>query len=399
MKMAVIGSGPLAILCAHHFHGLGAEVVLFQKKPLGGSLRFIMEHFPHMEIEFQNSLKKAEELWNEYFVPLINSLEVNDLTKAGEVLRVHKRFLHPEETVENRSRIHDLFRVVYSVNPKDAILKQIDENPEMFARLGEQVINSLHIPVESFEDFDLIIECRGLGKPSLPMGPSSAPAINELNLRKAAAIYYGKDIFNQLQFEGKKNILLTGNNPMAMCALIKCSDWLFSNNNCSLTWVYHAEALETKNRWIKDKVEQIIKQASELFEKDKLEYEAKLRQWRDLDDYVRVKTTAPLEPVQKIKIFPGYDVTSIDRLLDQESLFITIESPDFRKAAKVVNDIKTIAADAVMVASGIDADAQFRKGILANEPGYYIINAHDLQEGVQLIYSIENQILAFFSRV
>ena len=84
-------------------------------------------------------------------------LEKKEITKAGEVLRVHKRFLHPKESIAEKSRLHDLFRVIYSVNPKESILKQLEANPDMFKQLGEQVVNSLHMPVESFEDFDIVI--------------------------------------------------------------------------------------------------------------------------------------------------------------------------------------------------------------------------------------------------
>ena len=204
MKLAIIGSGPLAILCAQHFNQLGAEVVLFQKNALGGNLRFMLEHFPEMEINFQNNKKSLNTIWKEDLVPAIKELEKNNLTKAGEVQRVHKRFLHKNETIMNHSRLHDLFRVVYSVNPKEAILKQLEENPEMFKQLGEQVVNSLHMPVESFQDFDIVIEARGRGKSAHAMGPSEAYALNENNIKATAPIFYEKEMLDSFNIEGKK---------------------------------------------------------------------------------------------------------------------------------------------------------------------------------------------------
>ena len=132
MKLAIIGSGPLAIFCAHHFDQLGAEVILFQKNALGGNVRFLLEHFPEMQINFQNQTKSLKSFWDENLTQAISELEEKHLTRAGEVLRVHKRFLHPHENISNKTRLHDLFRVIFSVNPKDAILKQLEENPEMF---------------------------------------------------------------------------------------------------------------------------------------------------------------------------------------------------------------------------------------------------------------------------
>jgi len=59
MKLAIIGSGPLAILSAQHFDQLGAEVVLFQKNPLGGNVRFLLKHFPDMRLPFNGKEKKT----------------------------------------------------------------------------------------------------------------------------------------------------------------------------------------------------------------------------------------------------------------------------------------------------------------------------------------------------
>ena len=136
MKLAIIGSGPLALFCAQHFEELGAEVVVFQRSPLGGSLRFMLEHGPEMQVAYKQESLSVKSLWQNHLVSVIESLEKKNLTKAGEVLRVHKRFLSKSESISKHTRLHDLFRVIYSVNPKEAILKQLEENPEMFKQLG-----------------------------------------------------------------------------------------------------------------------------------------------------------------------------------------------------------------------------------------------------------------------
>ncbi|MBY0414840.1 MAG: hypothetical protein K2Q18_11770, partial [Bdellovibrionales bacterium] len=179
MKMAIVGSGPIAILTAQHFDKLGAEVTLFQRSPLGGNLRFLMESFPEFKITYQKNEMKLSEFFANFMVPAVTELEEFNLTKQGDVLRIHKRFLHPNESVPNKTRMHDLFRVVYSLNPQESILKQLEENPDFFSKLGEDVINSLHRPVESFADFDLVIEAVGLGSEPAPMGAGKSFALNE----------------------------------------------------------------------------------------------------------------------------------------------------------------------------------------------------------------------------
>lgn len=400
MKLAVIGSGALAIFSARYFDQLGAEVVLFQKNALGGNVRFLLDHFPEMEVSFENKNKTLKEFWKSDLVPAITFLEDRKLTRAGEVLRVHKRFLHPEETIADKSRLHDLFRVIYSVNPRDSILKQLEENPEMFKQLGEQVVNSLHAPVESFEDFDIIIEARGRGRAALPMGPSNAPALNENNIREAAPLFYEKDIFTKLNFEGKNHLILVGENESATLALLKCKDWLFSKSHHSLAWATYSKTLKPNhNPWLNDQLSKLLSFSQAIFDKDKIEFEKKMYDWRDLEDYVKVKIPKPIEPQAKINIFQGYDVTSVDRLLDREEVFVTLETPDFREFAPVPNDLKTLAGDAIMIACGIEEEYGFARGIQPDEPGYYRLDAKGIDEGMLMIKTIEQKILSFFSRV
>jgi hypothetical protein len=283
MKLAIIGSGPLAILCAQYFSNIGAEVVLFQKNALGGNIDFLLNHFPEMEVAYDNQTKTIKKFWDEDLTKAITLIEEKDLTCAGEVLRVHKRFLHVEESVSSKTRLHDLFRVIYSVNPKEAILKQLEENPEIFKQLGEQVINSLHSPVESFKDFDLVIEARGFGRKSCGMGPSSAMALNENNLKKFSALYQ-KDIFTKINLEGKNHLVLVGHSETAILALLKYKEWLFSDPKNSLTWVSSVSvSKKLKNNWLNTELEKLLSLSQSLFDNEKIEFEKKLHQWRDLE--------------------------------------------------------------------------------------------------------------------
>lgn len=399
MKLAVVGSGPLALLCAKHFYELGAHVVLFQRNPLGGNTRFLLSDFPNMKIDWNNAEVSIKDFWETVMVPLITSVESSGITKAGDILRVHKRFLHKFESIENRSRLHDLFRVIYSVNPKDSILAQVAENQEIFNQLGEDVLKSLHQPVESFEDFDLVIEASGLGRAPAFMGAANAPALNELNLKNNAPLFYEKEIFTKFSFEGKKHIILVGDSKSSILTLLKSQRWLYSSKENTLTWVTHSPVGKPfTHPWFNKELHQMLLGAEELFENEKIHFEEKMREWRDLEDYMKAKVAMPLEPEAKIKIFQGYNVTSVDKLLDREQVFVTIESPDFRSHALASKDLKTLAADAILVCNGIDEESIIAKGLSVDEPGYFRLEASSITEGLGQIAMIEKKILTYFSR-
>lgn len=399
MKLAVVGSGPLALLCARHFDELGAHVVLFQRNPLGGNIRFLLSDFPKMKIDWNNSEITIEDFWQTVMVPLITNIESKGLTKAGDILRVHKRFLHKSESIDKRSRLHDLFRVIYSVNPKDSILAQVAENQEIFNQLGEEVLKSLHQPVESFEDFDLVIEASGMGRSPAFMGAANAPALNELNLKNNAPIFYEKEVFTKFAYEGKKHIVLVGNTESSILALIKAQKWLYSHKENTITWVTHSPVGKSfLNSWFNKELHQMLLGAEELFENEKIHFEQKMREWRDLEDYMKVKIAKPSEPEAKIKIYQGYNISSVDKLLDRQQVFVTIESPDFRTHANEAKDLKTIASDAILVCNGVEEDSSIAKAMCVDEPGYFKLEASTILEGLGKLEMIEKKILTYFSR-
>lgn len=401
MKMAIVGSGPLAILTAHYFDQMGAAVTLFQRTPLGGNIRFLLEHFPEFKINYQKSIVTAREFFESEIVPAVTELEKYNLTKRGDVLRVHKRFLHPDETVLGRTRMYDLFRVIYTLNPKETILKQLDENPEFFKQLGEEVINSLHRPVESFEDFDIVIEAQGLGKKPVPMGAGRSLALNEYNLQESSLLYYEKEIFTKLDLSTKKTIVLVGEGVSLKLALLKMKEWLLETDKGQreLHWVTYQTAYASCGlEWLDNEVEAFLDDIKERFDKAKMEFEEKLRQWRDLEDYVKVKVPKPIEPKPPLIVHSGYDVTSVDRLLDREGVFATIESPDFRDHSQMPSHMMTLAADAICIARGVEAERLGGSSLLEKEPGYYVMDAEDLNEGLLMIREIEADILNYFKK-
>lgn len=399
MKMAIIGSGPLAILTATHFDQMGAEVVLFQRSPLGGNLRFVMDLFPELKIQVKNESLSVSDFFVQDIVPAVLELEKYGLTKQGDVLRVHKRFVHQDESIPNRTRLFDLFRVIYSQNPQDAILKQLEENPEFFKELGDDVINSLHRPVESFEDFDIVIEARGLGKKPKPIGAGGSMALNENNLKESSLLYYEKDIFTKLDLENKKTIVLAGEGVSLKLALLKFKDWLFKASGHELHWVTYKKVNEPcGNAWLDAEVTKLLNEVESKFDKAKIEFETKLREWRDLEDYVRVKVARPIEPAPLLVIHEGYDVTSVDRLLDREGVFATIEAPEFREFKKGKEEMMTLAADALCIARGVSNETLGDDSLLSKEPGFYALKSTDINSWLTEVKQIEEDILKFFKK-
>lgn len=392
MKIAIIGSGPIALYAASHFYQIGAHVVLFQRSPLGGNIRFCHSKNIECTVDYPE-LKNVNKFWTEDLVPLIEFVEEKKITKSGDVLRVHKRFLHQDEEVLNRSRLVDLFRVIYSVNPKDSILKQVEENPDVFKKLGEQVLNSLHEPVESFEDFDVVIEATGRGKSDFKMGPAGTYALNEKNLSKHSHFYYGKEFFHRFTAEGLKRIVVVGDDISAYIAMMKLEDWLFSHSDHRLTWIKH-KPIDHHSFSIQN----LIDHEARDFEAKKQAYEDELFKWRGLEDHVKAKVAKPTEPERKLMVYEGYNVTSIDKLLDREGIFVTIESPEFRGFAKVTGDLKTLACDTVVVQNGVKANEFLGDNLSIEEPGYYVIHTSSLKEGVMEVLEIERKLMNFFSK-
>jgi len=394
MKIAIVGSGPLALLAAKHFDDLGAYTVLFQRSPLGGNIRKLSNYLPDLEIKYKGQPTTVKKFVQTELVDLVKQIEANQISRQGDVLRVHKRFLHQGEFINGKSRLHDLFRVVFSLNPQESILKQVEENPEIFEKLGKDVLESLHKPVESFEDFDVVIEATGMGKKPRPMGAGGDLALNENNFQGSGLIAYQQEFFS---LENKKSIVLVGEGREAKVAILNLKDWLLSSSQHRLHWVTRDRLSLDHHDPLDFHCHQLFKTVDENFEREKVDFERKLREWRDLEDYVRVKVPAPIEPQAKILFYEGYDITSVDRLLDREGVFATIESPEFRQVVGLEN-LNTLAADIIWVARGVDQNETLGRQLEIDEPGFFRITAPDLDSGMGQIREIETNLMTYFKK-
>src|SRR5690606_33683713 len=108
-------------------------------------------------------------------------------------LSVAKRFLAPHEEINGRSRFYDLFRVIYSVDPRDFIEQQKETNPEAYERMTTEVVQSLGHKIEMYNNFDLVLDLRStLDKASLSI---SGRAVGEG--RSTDKVFYGVEALNE----------------------------------------------------------------------------------------------------------------------------------------------------------------------------------------------------------
>lgn len=426
MKLAVLGQGPLAVHSALQFHHLGAEVTIYKKDSFGGNLYLLLKKYPDFkfsetweelttELGRQLSQSKIADLknkptikeyWNEYFQPLVEKSELFQIAKTAEVKRVHKRFLSKKENIPGRTRLHDLFRVVYTLDPKDSILKQVEEFPEAFDQLGSEVVSSLSESVEGFHDYDLVIDARGKFVHPNPMGASNAFALNEERLNNPNIVFYGKDfLVKSPDFSQAKHIALVGSGESVALSLLQLKNWFIKNVNVRL-YLFCDETRpfeNISNTWMQNSLKNFFDETSRGFEEAKDNFEKAIREWRDLEDFEKAKIQKPVEPVSRLLIFPGFSVTAIDKLLDREGVFITAERASFREGAGMSEEqeaIKTVPADFIIVGKGYRTDIkdQLNSGLSDDEPGYYDLRGLSLKNGLGEIPSIEKNILSFFSR-
>jgi hypothetical protein len=445
MKVAILGSGPLSIEMALYLHHLGAQVKMFCRERLGGAVRKMSAFMPELSMEhpyseittevgrkqisFSADLSKVptvSEFWHDYLSQIIDHSVLPSLVQKGEVLRVHKRFLNTEEDVEGRSRLADLFRVIWKFDPGSTLQASMQENPELFNKLGQTVVASLEKGYEKFEDFDLVIDGRGVLSNPFPMGPSQTEALNEIQLRETGDLHYG---FHSLEnaeqiLEKSKSLCIIGSGVTAAMWLLRASEWIKNpEHNISLVTtegvIFQGMFGNPSHRDLSHKLNKFLEEQMIDFEKACEKYEQNIRTWRDLDSHIKAKTPQPQEPIPRFDVYNGCNVSAVDRLLDRDGLFVTCETVDFRGERRQI-ELKTLGCDSIIVCTGYGIDSSIAKGLRTNfnhhgkssecdqgthpEAGYYTLGAHksddryDLKDGIAQLPQIEENILSYFSR-
>ncbi len=349
MKVAVIGSGPQAAQSSIKFFDLGADVRIFATTDWT-----------------QNSVSKD----------LLSKLEERSLrVSLCEVKRIHKAHLALEAPgFGGKSRLSDMFRVVVSENPKTGVLKQMDENPEVFEKLGDKVLASLHEPIENFHDVDIVITCFDELSTRPGLSPSGAQVLNETRL--SDRIYNTKNLPEDISTLAKgRTLVVGGDDEVLSCIASHCHEVtqlkVFNENTLSKEWF------------------SFLKKAEEKWNNDKDIYQKKVHEWREMEDYIRVKVPMPTEPKNNVVSHNEATLISLDLLVDQPGIFATIELvPD--------GNIVTEKFDHIFNARKPEWNLEKLKGlaikpeslstsVIKSEPGFYTLQKNDKDEMVEVI--------------
>ncbi len=417
MKLAIIGSGPLALEAAAHFHGLGASIKIFTSQNIwGGGILRLENSYDLLTSDWSKLVTSAgrelcgytEEVnsgddYLRYLNHMGHALRENGLVKDGQVKRVHKRFLKPGNTPKDKSRLADLFRVVYQIDSTEQIEKQRQENAEVFEKLGKEVVESLKNSIESFEDFDLVIDASGLTNKPMYMGASNSAALNEQALVQGEDLFYGREVLKGLDNISDKTSLITfvGTGPYNLFALSKVKEHFLKKKNCKIQLITDEEVpflgLDT------DIYAKGLSGFQSLLEEDQQdfrnlieEFEKRIIEWKELESHVRAKTPRPAEPTPRLFVFNGAVVSSVDRLLDQKGIFITIEGSELIGTG---DQLKTLSSNIVFVDNGFYKDESLNTGLnTEDEPGHFTLKETNIKKAHERILNIEKEIMKYFSR-
>ena len=87
------------------------------------------------------------------------------------------------------------------------------------------------------------------------------------------------------------------------------------------------ENLENINSDLYSEVLKVINEYNTVFKNETDSFLAKLKDWDELESYIKAKMPKPVEPIPNLVFFLGHSVTSVDRMVDQKKIFLTCEIP------------------------------------------------------------------------
>ncbi len=389
MKIAIIGSGVMALKASKHFLELGAEIRIFKSSKHWGGL--IRHHELRSNLDREN-FSNFEELLN-----FSKDLEESGLVRNGRVLRVQKRFLAPNSQPLKSSRFADLFRVIYKIDAKKIVEDNRDEQREIFEKLDETIIESLKSSVEAYEDFDVVMDASGPLGDSLSMGAAGTLALNENAIKEDDHIYYGREVLEaseSLKSEKFKELVIVGDGLFNLIAINRLKDFFLNNERINLHII--CSALSPFKELGNENCDALLKGYDELLELNERSYQAeidefnkKVMDWKNLESHERVKIPRPAEPRPRLMIYNGAVISSVDKLLDREGLFLTIEGSELLGSQ---DQMLTIAASRILVDNGHHRQCTYSKVLNDQEVGFF-----NLRKPSDIIET-ENHLMKLFSR-
>jgi len=415
MKVAILGRSFIALEAALRFHAHGAAITWFNHedeiypneafdinwKEATSELgeKFLSKEFTHLNYA---------EWMATYFKPIEELLKKEgQRVKPFSVVSITKRYLAPKEEIPGKSRFHDLFRLIYEVDPKDFINEQKEVDQALYERLNEEVVHSLQTKIEMYEDVDLVIDCRHSTIPkSLNI---TGRALGEKRI-KEGYLLYGKEALEKSLGDKKdlREVAIVGSDALGALMMLNFSEWL-DDPRTRLFIVSYEETpfkkfLETAKPEVAQRIQNFFEKAQAEFQAATETFVKKLREWQSLDDFVQVKIPRPAEPIPRLVFFMAHNASAIDQLIDNKRVFLTLETSDFRQskiqAENNLLELKTIGVDCVLVANGFKDQESF---LDENEVGFFRINPCDLltqnhwQNDLGELNDIENNIFKLFS--
>lgn len=342
---------------------------------------------------------------NNFIVPLKEKFR--PYFREAQIKRVHKRFLNKDEKVPEHSRLIDLFRAVFEVDVKSAV--ENEESRELLSKIGPEVLSSLGESYESYEDFDFVIDASETYDFPKKMGPSGVFALNEKSLQDQN-LFYGHQGLNDFykKREEFSHVAIVGSGRIATLACLALTQWLKQEKNDRRITVITTESSPFEKFFKEEKQKDIAREMKKFLDEQISEYQKKIdlfedemMEWKMLDDFVRVKKVKPQVPQAKFHIYQGVNVTSLDRLIDRDGLFVTMEAPSFR-SHNLEQDLKTLSVDAILVATGHQSAHQSADqgylNLLKNEEGVYFVQEDLKQKREEKLHSIFNDMKRFFTR-
>jgi hypothetical protein len=207
-----------------------------------------------------------------------------------------------------------------------------------------------------------------------------------------------------------REVALVGSGAFAAERLLKMGEWLKDERN-RLFLVSHeeepfAQFMQEARLEVSKKLKDLLQDVEVRLQKDYNDFHQKLREWQELDDFIRVKKPRPAEPIPQVNFFSGHNATAIDELIDRRRLFVTLEKPDFREGKLHPEnnrvELKTIGVDRLI--NGMPLRKKMIKTDLqTNEPGYFELTPAEptlkaaWEKDLQFLKGIEDEIFKLFS--
>lgn len=342
MKVAVIGDGPIALQQTLKINELGGHGVWFDTCP--ETFNWLNQCYPDLVTKTEKELIEAKE-----------NLIANRQYCSDKLLRVTKKFLMPGETLPGKSRFVDLFRVVVQRKTDKNLL----EDPD---KIAPEILNNLKKEIEVYFDFDVILDCQSgfhdqhyLGGNTFVVGE----AFNEAQKK----ICYGVNSLLEKN-HSEKEILLVGTTSLAADFILKNIDFI-KKEDTLFFWSSHFEhpieaLLESASLKQQEKLQELFNWVEQDYTQQKENYKKKYEEWSELEDYMKAKVKEPDYPIAKIVIFSGHTATAVNKLIDQDKIYVSIEKPDF-KTAKVQLENAELQSKTMSVDKVISVTDPYRK--------------------------------------